>query len=102
MLSAAESVARSTVSVLRRWKIRVEERTVPIAELAEQHAKGQLLEAFGSGTAATVSPIGELQWGERKLHIGTAPGELSARLHATLLDLFSSRRPDPDGWLVPV
>jgi branched-chain amino acid aminotransferase len=92
----------SVLELLRRWKIRVEERPVAIAEVAEQQGKGQLREAFGSGTAATLSPIGELQWGERTLHIGDAPGELSARLQGTLHDLFSSRRPDPDGWLVPV
>ena len=92
----------SVLSLLRRWKVRVEERTVPIAEVAEQHSKGQLQEAFGSGTAATVSPIAELQWGEKKIVIGQAPGELSARLQTALLDLFSSRRPDADGWLVPV
>jgi branched-chain amino acid aminotransferase len=92
----------SVLALLRRWKIRVEERPVAITEVAEQRGKGQLREAFGSGTAATLSPIGELQWGERTLHIGDAPGELTARLQGTLLDLFSSRRPDPDGWLVPV
>ena len=64
----------SVLALLKRWKIRVEERPVAIAEVAEQHAKGQLQEAFGSGTAATVSPIGELQWGERKLHIGRCAG----------------------------
>ena len=45
----------SVLALLRRWKVRVEERPVAIAEVAEQHAKGQLKEAFGSGTAATVS-----------------------------------------------
>jgi branched-chain amino acid aminotransferase len=92
----------SVLTLLRRWKVPVEERPITIAEVAEQHAQGRLREAFGSGTAATISAIGELQWGSSTLKLGEGRGEIADRLYRTLTDLFASRRPDPEGWLVPV
>jgi branched-chain amino acid aminotransferase len=92
----------SALTLLRDWKVKVEERPVTIAELAEHSAKGQLKEAFGTGTAATVSAIGELQWGQKTLRLGDGRGEIADRLYQTLTELFGSRRPDPRGWLVPV
>jgi len=91
----------SALTLLREWKVKVEERPVGIAELAEHSARGQLKEAFGTGTAATVSAIGELQWGQKTLRLGER-GEIAERLYRTLTELFGSRRPDPRGWLVPV
>lgn len=92
----------SVLTLLREWKLRVEERPVTIAELAEHSARGQLREAFGTGTAATISAIGELQWGERTMRLGEGRGEVAERLYRTLTDLFGSRRPDARGWLRPV
>jgi branched-chain amino acid aminotransferase len=92
----------SALILLRRWKVPVEERPITIAEVAEQHAQGRLREAFGTGTAATISAIGELQWGNSTMKLGEGRGEIAERLYRALMDLFSSRRPDPEGWLVPV
>jgi len=92
----------SILALLRESKVKVEERPVSIAEVAEASAKGSLQEAFGTGTAATVSSIGELQWGDRTLRLPDAPGPIAQQLYRTLNDLFASRRPDRRGWLVPV
>jgi len=92
----------SVLHLLREWKVKVQERPVSIAEVAEASARGELKEAFGTGTAATVSAIGELQWGEKVLRLGDAPGEIAERLYRSMLELFGSRRPDRRGWLVPV
>jgi len=92
----------SALTLLREWKVPVEERPVSIAEVAEQHARGRLREAFGTGTAATISAIGELQWGETTMRLGDSRGEIAERLYRALTELFGARRPDPRGWLVPV
>ena len=92
----------SALTLLREWKVKVEERPVSIAEVAEASARGKLAEAFGTGTAATISSIGELQWGEKTLRLGDGRGEIAERLFRSLTDLFGSRRPDARGWLVPV
>ncbi len=92
----------SVLTLLREWKVKVEERPVSIAEIAEHSARGELKEAFGTGTAATISAIGELQWGDRTMRLGEGRGEIADRLYRTLTELFGSRRPDSRGWLVPV
>ena len=92
----------SVLTLLREWKVPVQERPIGIAELAEHSSRGELKEAFGTGTAATVSAIGELQWGKRTLRLGDARGEIADRLYRSMMELFGARRPDPRGWLVPV
>ena len=92
----------SILALLREWKVKVEERPLSIAEVAEASARGKLAEAFGTGTAATISSIGELQWGEKTMKLGSSRGEVAERLYRTLTELFGSRRPDRRGWLVPV
>ena len=47
----------SVLTIARDWGMKVEERKISIDELVEAHKKGLLLEAFGTGTAATVAPI---------------------------------------------
>jgi branched-chain amino acid aminotransferase len=92
----------SVLTLLREWKVKVEERPVSISEVAEASARGELEEAFGTGTAATISAIGELQWGDQVIRLGEARGEIAERLYRTMMELFGSRRPDRRGWLVPV
>jgi branched-chain amino acid aminotransferase len=92
----------SALQLLREWKVKVQERPVSITEVAEASSRGELKEAFGTGTAATISAIGELQWGEKVIRLGDARGEIADRLYRALMELFGSRRPDRRGWLVPV
>ena len=92
----------SILTLLREWKMKVEERPVAISEVAEASARGKLAEAFGTGTAATISAIGEMQWGDKVMKLGDRRGEVADRLYVTLTELFGSRRPDRRGWLVPV
>jgi hypothetical protein len=49
--------------------LKCEERRVSIQEVYEAHAKGELLEVFGSGTAAVISPVGELNWAGNIINI---------------------------------
>ena len=56
----------SIIQLLKHWNIPVEERTISIEEFYEA-AKGELEEAFGTGTAAVISPIGELNWCDNKI-----------------------------------
>ena len=50
----------SCVELLKKWGMPVEERKLSIDEILEAQAAGRLDEAFGTGTAAVISPIGEL------------------------------------------
>lgn len=93
----------SVLTVLRGWGYKVSERRIAIDELAEAHSRGELKEAFGTGTAAVVSPIGELCWGEKKMTINNGEiGALSQRLYDELTGIQRGTAPDKHGWVYTV
>jgi len=93
----------SVIQMIRHWGIRLEERLLPIDEVLAAAKNGTLVEAFGSGTAAVISPIGELNIGGETIVIGNnQTGELTARLYDTLTGIQFGRLPDPFGWTMEV
>lgn len=93
----------SAIRLLRSWDVPVEERAISIDEIVEAHESGGLKEAFGTGTAAVVSPIGELHWrGERRVVGGGETGELCRRIYGSLTAIQYGRAPDPFGWTEPL
>ncbi|MFC7679320.1 branched-chain amino acid aminotransferase [Paenibacillus sp. GCM10028914] len=93
----------SIIQLLRHWDIPVEESTIAIEDLANAAKSGALEEAFGTGTAAVISPIGELYWNEEKLVIADGKtGDISGKLYDTLTGIQRGTIPDPFGWLVEV
>ena len=94
---------KSCLELLRSWGVPVEERRITAEELFDAAQAGKLEEAWGSGTAAVVSPIGELAWGERKVTIHDGKiGELTQKLYDTLTGIQWGTLPDPYGWVVPL
>lgn len=90
----------SVIRLLRDWGVSVSERPVAIGEVAAGLRDGTLREAFGTGTAAVVSPIGSLHWRGERLTVGDGePGELSKRLYETLSGIQRGELPDPHGWM---
>ena len=57
----------SCIELLKKWGVPVEERKLSIDEVIEAQKNGTLNEAFGTGTAAVISPIGELYDGDAKM-----------------------------------
>lgn len=100
--SILDGVTRnSIIQLLQHWNIPTEERPISIEELYEASRKGELEEAFGTGTAAVISPIGELNWQDEKLIInGGLTGELSKKLYDTLTGIQMGKVHDPFGWMV--
>lgn len=93
----------SVLQLLRSWGVPVEERKIEIRELADAYKAGKLTEAFGSGTAAVVSPIGELKWKDVGMKLGGGQiGELSQRLYDNLTGIQMCRQQDPFGWVYEV
>ena len=94
---------KSCLELLRDWGIPVEERLITARELFDAAADGRLEEAWGTGTAAVISPIGELAMGEERAVIhGGQIGRLTQRLYDTLTGIQWGTEPDPYGWTVPV
>jgi branched-chain amino acid aminotransferase len=90
----------SVLTLLRRWKVPVEERPVAMSEVAAAYDAGQLKEVFGTGTAAVVSPVSELTWGKRSLKLGEQRGEVAERAFRAITELTGRGEPDAEGWLV--
>lgn len=86
--------------VLADWKLPVKERPISLQEVVDAHAKGELLEVFGTGTAAVISAVSELSTAHRKLEIGGGRvGEVTQRLYDEITGIQYGERPDPYGWI---
>jgi branched-chain amino acid aminotransferase len=93
----------SVLTLLRQWKVPVSERQVSIDEVVAAHRKGQLAEVFGTGTAAVISPVGELAYkGDKMVINGGKIGPLTQRLYDAIVDIQYARVPDTRGWTVEV
>ena len=92
---------RSCIQLLKDWGYEVEERRISAEELFEAAEKGELEEAWGTGTAAVVSPIGELAEGDKKVTVSNNQiGPVTQRLYDELTGIQWGRLPDPHGWIM--
>lgn len=93
----------SAIELMRSWGMKVSERLLSVDEITEAAASGKLDEAFGTGTAAVISPIGELNDNENKIVInGGKIGKVSKRLYDTLTSIQWGKAPDEFGWTTKV
>ena len=91
----------SAIELLKSWGYKVSERAVSIDEIAEAYDNGNLKESFGTGTAAVVSPVGELCRGEEKIIVsGNKIGPVAQKMYDTLTGIQYGRVEDPFGWIV--
>lgn len=93
----------SSIKLIEKWGIPLEDRRISINEVYEAHENGCLEEAFATGTAAVISPIGELSWNDNRITInGFRIGELSRKLYDTLTGIQYGTLTDDMGWIVKV
>lgn len=94
---------KSVIELLKEWNIPVEERKLSIDELADAYKKGALQEAFGTGTAAVISPVGELKWEDLVMNINDGKiGSLSQRLYDEITGIQTCAKDDKHGWIYKV
>ena len=92
---------RSCIQLLKDWGYEVEERRIAAAELFEAAKNGTMEEAWGTGTAAVVSPIGELAEGDEKVIINNnAIGPVTQKLYDELTGIQWGRTADPHDWIM--
>jgi branched-chain amino acid aminotransferase len=83
--------------------MKVSERQISIDEVRDAAHSGALREVWGTGTAAVISPVGELSYkGERIVINGGRIGELTQKLYDTIVSIQYATAPDPHGWTVEV
>ncbi len=94
---------RSVLDLLKHWNVPVVERKISVEEIFEASKNGELKEAFGTGTAAVISPIGEFLWNETSITLNNGEtGELAKKIYDTLTNIQNGREEDPFGWTVEV
>ena len=94
---------RSIIELLRDWGYEVVEGKLAIADVMQAARDGKLEEVFGTGTAAVVSPVKELDWKGEQALIGDGQiGPLTQKLYDTLTGIQWGKLPDVKGWTVPV
>ena len=90
---------KSCLEVLRHWGIPAEERLLSVDELIGAAEDGKLEEAFGTGTAAVISPIGELFYNDKKYTVNDFKiGPVAQKLYDELTGIQWGTKPDPFGW----
>jgi branched-chain amino acid aminotransferase len=93
----------SALTLLREWGVRVNERQISIDEVVEASRRGTLREVWGTGTAAVISPVGELAYKGQRIVVNDGRiGELTQRLYDAIVAIQYARVPDTRGWTVTV
>ena len=93
----------STIELVRSWGYTVNERRISVQELYDAHANGTLKEAFGTGTAAVISPIGTFEWEGKKITVGDGNiGALSQKIYDNITGIQTGKVEDTFGWTVKI
>ena len=91
------------IQLLKRWGVSIEERKISIDEVVAASSDGSLQEVFGTGTAAVISPVGELLYKDQKYIINNGrTGDFSHRLFEELQGIQYGENEDPFKWRVGV
>ncbi len=91
----------SVITLARQLGYEVEEGKLAIADIFADAKAGKLTEAFGTGTAAVISPVGALCWKDENLVIGDGRiGPVAQKLYDTLTGIQYGRVPDENGWIL--
>jgi branched-chain amino acid aminotransferase len=97
-----EGVTRSSILQLaKELGLDPEERRIEIQEWKDGVADGSIREVFACGTAAVVTPVGELRWegGSAPSTAGDEGGQVTRAVRERLLDVQYGRVEDTHGWL---
>jgi branched-chain amino acid aminotransferase len=91
------------LAILRDWGMPAAEEQIDIGDVMAAARKGGLEEMWGVGTAAVVSPVGELSYRDETITInGGKTGPLAQRLFDELIGLHYGARPDTREWTVAI
>lgn len=92
---------RSIVEMVSGWEgITVSERRITMKEVMTEQENGNLVEMFGSGTAAVVSPVGGLHYQGKMHKIPTPENGLASRVMSAMSDIYYGKTPHP--WAIDV
>ncbi|WP_329174311.1 branched-chain amino acid aminotransferase [Streptomyces sp. NBC_01477] len=93
----------SLLSIAADLGYEVAEGRISVEDWRRQHEDGTLTEVFACGTAAVITPVGSVKSTRAAWPVADgAPGPVTMRLRAALLDIQTGRAPDPHAWMHPL
>ncbi|MCB0734226.1 MAG: branched-chain amino acid aminotransferase [Flavobacteriales bacterium] len=91
----------SVIQVARQQNIPVHVQPITTDQLKDWFDHGELTEAFATGTAATIAPIGIIQFREQIMNLSPS-NPITTKLHSTLDDMKTGKQPDIFSWNVEI
>ena len=89
----------SCIELLKKWGFTVSEERLAVADVMKASKEGHLEEVFGTGTAAVISPVGELRYEGEVAYINDGKiGEITHKLYDTITGIQWGKLPDDMGW----
>jgi branched-chain amino acid aminotransferase len=89
----------SVIHMVKDWGMKMSERFLGVDEVIGAAQDGRLKEAFGTGTAAVISPVGQITYkGKDYVVAGGKMGDLSQKLYDAIVAIQYAEKPDPYGW----
>jgi branched-chain amino acid aminotransferase len=89
----------SVIKIVKAWGMKMTEKSLAIEDLIHAAQNGKLQEAFGTGTAAVISPVGQITYrGKDFIVAGGKMGDLSQRLYNEIVAIQYGEKADPFGW----
>jgi len=89
----------SVITLLKEMGYKVEERPVSILEIIDAYKSGIQLEAFGAGTAATISPIKELKYKDFVMHFEVEKWKAAPAIKTAVTEIREGLREDKYNWM---
>lgn len=93
----------SVIKLLKHWGMKISERKLSIDDILKASEDNSLKEIFASGTAAVISPIGDLNYKGKDYQVGDGKvGETAQKLYDTLYGMQTGKLEDFMGWTYPL
>jgi len=90
---------QSVITLLHDMGVPVEERRISIDEVLKAYHDGEHLEVFGTGTAATISPIKELRYKDTEMHFNIDKWKIAPGIKKAITEIREGRAEDKYGWM---
>ena len=91
---------KSVIELAKHWNEKVSERKITIDELMQAQADDSLKEVFGAGTAAVISPVGHIKYGEREITVNdNQTGPVAMKYYRAITNIQYGKAEDPLGWI---
>jgi branched-chain amino acid aminotransferase len=98
-----KGITRATaIEVIESKGIKVNQRDISILEVLERYHSGELVEIFGTGTAALVANVEEIRYDDLTLKFAADKWQLSSAIRDEINAVRFGTLPDVHGWTVPV